>query len=297
MGGACAPCATGTYTLHSKATACTPCPENADSPQGSNSSTACACNAGYTGANGDACLAVDATGCIKRDCCLWSGTDTITASVDTITVFDDASVASNTSGGSLTDGAGGMSPLPIIGGALGGVALIAAAFCCWLRRRKRDSQESHHDVEETVGTANQGTAAAVSSSFTHSVPEDTDKTNKRTRAGSKDVAVSSRGTHRQSMDVDVERARERDQDSADKEAEGEAGDGMGASVSAAAADGGRAASTTEAVLEASSLLLPHAAEGMKEQLLQSTFLGGVAGSTIGALIQAGQSVPVFGEVS
>ena len=57
------------------------------------------------------------------------------------------------------------------------------------------------------------------------------------------------------------------------------------------------AGKAEAVLEASSLLLPHAAEGMKEHLLQATFLGGVAGSTMGALFQAGRSVPIFGEVS
>ena len=56
------------------------------------------------------------------------------------------------------------------------------------------------------------------------------------------------------------------------------------------------AGKAEAVLEASSLLLPHAAEGMKEHLLKSTFLGGVAGSTMSALFQAGQSVPIFGEV-
>ena len=56
------------------------------------------------------------------------------------------------------------------------------------------------------------------------------------------------------------------------------------------------AGKAEAVLEASSLLLPRAAEGMKEHLLQSTFLGGVAGSTMSALFRAGQSVPIFGEV-
>ena len=56
------------------------------------------------------------------------------------------------------------------------------------------------------------------------------------------------------------------------------------------------ADKSEANLETSSLLLPHVAKGMKEQLLQSTFLGGVAGSTMGALFQAGRSVPIFGEV-
>ena len=57
------------------------------------------------------------------------------------------------------------------------------------------------------------------------------------------------------------------------------------------------AGKTEAAMEASSsLLLPRAAEGMKEHLLKSTFLGGVAGATMGALLEAGQSVPIFGEV-
>jgi hypothetical protein len=47
---------------------------------------------------------------------------------------------------------GGMSLLPIIGGAVGGVALIAAACCCWLRRRRRNLQESHRDVQVRIRT-------------------------------------------------------------------------------------------------------------------------------------------------
>ena len=38
----------------------------------------------------------------------------------------------------------------IIGGAVGGVALITAACCCWLRHRRRDSQESHRDVQVRI---------------------------------------------------------------------------------------------------------------------------------------------------
>ena len=56
-------CLAGTYTLVrlSGANACTSCPDNANSPQGSTAATACSCNAGYTvfhtGANGGACSA------------------------------------------------------------------------------------------------------------------------------------------------------------------------------------------------------------------------------------------------
>ena len=50
----------GTYTLQSGATTCDSCPSNANSPQGSTSSAACACNMGYTGANGGACSACPA---------------------------------------------------------------------------------------------------------------------------------------------------------------------------------------------------------------------------------------------
>ena len=54
-----------------------------------------------------------------------------------------------------SDGEGGMSPLPIIGGAVGSVALIAAACWCWLRRRRRlrrgtvygRAAYDHNDVE------------------------------------------------------------------------------------------------------------------------------------------------------
>ena len=52
-------CLAGTYTLVrlSGANACTSCPDNANSPQGS---ATCSCNAGYTGANGGACSACPA---------------------------------------------------------------------------------------------------------------------------------------------------------------------------------------------------------------------------------------------
>ena len=53
-------CLAGTYTLHSGATVCTSCPDNANAPQGSAALSACSCNAGYTGANGGACSACPA---------------------------------------------------------------------------------------------------------------------------------------------------------------------------------------------------------------------------------------------
>jgi len=48
--------------------------------------------------------------------------------------------------------------------------------------------------------------------------------------------------------------------------------------------------------DVASLLLPEAAEGMKESLLQSTFLSGVGGTAMGALLRAGKCAPVVGQV-
>jgi hypothetical protein len=59
---ACDSCQAGKYQATVGATSesdCTSCPDNANSPQGSAAATACACNAGYTGANGGTCSGPD----------------------------------------------------------------------------------------------------------------------------------------------------------------------------------------------------------------------------------------------
>ena len=48
--------------------------------------------------------------------------------------------------------------------------------------------------------------------------------------------------------------------------------------------------------DVASLMLPEAAEGIKDSLLQSTFLSGVGGAAMGALLQAGKCAPIVGQV-
>ena len=60
---ACDSCQAGKYQATVGATSesdCTSCPGNANAPQGSAASSACACNAGYTGANGESCASCTA---------------------------------------------------------------------------------------------------------------------------------------------------------------------------------------------------------------------------------------------
>ena len=58
--GACTPCSAGTYSEHTASTnssTCFSCPSNSNSNPGSDHSTDCICNVGYTGANGGTCTA------------------------------------------------------------------------------------------------------------------------------------------------------------------------------------------------------------------------------------------------
>ena len=55
--GSCTLCAADTYAAEIGTAVCTACPVNAQAPAGSTSVTACACNVGYTGLNGEACTA------------------------------------------------------------------------------------------------------------------------------------------------------------------------------------------------------------------------------------------------
>lgn len=60
----CLQCSPDTYTLNMSL--CTNCPNNSQAPAGSDSSIDCTCNAGYTGNNGDVCVACP-TGKYKPD--------------------------------------------------------------------------------------------------------------------------------------------------------------------------------------------------------------------------------------
>ena len=144
----------------------------------------------------------------------------VTQSAGSSMIEDDAATTDQTQS-QTTSGSSGVPMAAIIGGVVGFLVLVLAAWWCFCRSKRRDPKTGPKDVE-MAGADTSASAQAQVGTFS-SMP----------MATAHDVA---------------------------------------------------------------SLLLPEAAEGMKESLLQSTFLSGMGGTAMGALLRAGKCAPIVGKV-